>query len=125
MIHVRPAKINEIKEIYGDTITDYANAMIAEDCDKGETVGYSKFEIDDGKFTLFDVVPAEKDIWLCDLITRATMNYAVNRNILICNLAEGSPKHAFKLLRYIENEDIGEINIIHLFTMCKNCEKSD
>ncbi len=125
MIHVRPAKCDEIKEIYGDTITDTANAMIAEDCDTNDKVGHSKFEIADGKFTLFDVVPAEKDIWLCDLITRATMNYAVNRNILICNLDENAPKHAFKLLRYIENEEITEINIIHLFTMCKNCEKSD
>lgn len=125
MIHVRPAKLDEIKEIFGDTITDHANAMIAEDCNTGEKVGYSKFEIDDGKFTLFDVVPAEKDIWLCDLITRATMNYAVNRNILVCNLDKSAPKHAFKLLRYIENEDIGEINIIHLFTMCKNCSKSE
>ena len=125
MIHVRPAKLDEIKEIYGDTITDSANAMIAEDCDTGDKVGYSKFEICDGRFTLFDIVPAEKDIWLCDLITRATMNYAVNRNILVCNLDKSAPKHAFKLLRYIENEDIGEINIIHLFTMCKNCSKSE
>ncbi len=125
MIHVRPAKNDEIKEIYGDNITDGANAMIAEDCDTSERVGYSKFEITNGKFTLFDIVPAEKDIWLCDLITRATMNYAVNRNILICNFADSTPKHAFKLLRYIESEDVGEINIIHLFTMCKNCEKSN
>ena len=73
MIHVRPAKLDEIKEIFGDTITDHANAMIAEDCNTGEKVGYSKFEICDGRFTLFDVVPTEKDIWLCDLITRATM----------------------------------------------------
>lgn len=125
MIHVRPAKLDEIKKIYGDTITDHANAMIAEDCNTGDKVGYSKFEICDGRFTLFDIVPAEKDIWLCDLITRATMNYAVNRNILVCNLDKSAPKHAFKLLRYIENEDIGEINIIHLFTMCKNCSKSE
>lgn len=125
MIHVRPAKDEEIKKLYSDGIFDGANAMIADDIESGKSVGYSKFSISDGKFTLTDVSPAEKDIWLCDLITRATMNYAVNRNILICKLTDQAPKHAFKLLKYIENEQISKINIIHLFTMCKNCGKSN
>lgn len=125
MIHVRPAKDEEIKKLYGDGIFDGANAMIADDTESGESVGYSKFSISDGKLTLADLAPAENDIWLCDLVARATMNYAVNRGILICELSDSAPKHAFKLLKYIENEQISEINIIHLFTMCKNCKKSD
>ncbi len=121
MIHVKPATTEDITELYGNDILNGANAMIAEDTETGERVGHSKFSIIGGDFTLGEVVPAEKDIWLCDLIARATMNYAVNRGILTCNLAENAPKHAFKLLNYIETEEISQIDIIRLFTSCKNC----
>lgn len=125
MIHVRPANDGEIKMIFGENAPKGANAMIADDSATNETVGHSEFTITDGKFILLNVEPAEKDIWLCDLIARATMNYAVNRGILTCRLGENAPKNAFQLLRYIENESENEINIIHLFTMCKNCSKTD
>lgn len=124
MIHVRPASTEEIAKIYGESTFNGANAMIADDTETGKTVGHSKFSIVDGNFTIIDITPAEKDIWLCDLIARATMNYAVNRSILMCCLAETAPKHAFKLLGYIENEEVTEINIIKLFTVCKNCGKN-
>ena len=123
MIHVKPASREQIAEIFNNNLFDGANAMIATDTETGEVVGYSKFSIINGVFTIYDVSPAEKDIWLCDLISRATMNYAVNRGILLCNLDKAAPKRAFLLLRYIDNEQIDCINIIQLFTMCKNCSK--
>ena len=123
MIHVKPATSEQIAEIFDNTLFEGANAMIATDTETGEIVGHSKFSIINGIFTIYDVSPAEKDIWLCDLISRATMNYAINRGILLCNLDNAAPKNAFLLLRYIENEQTDCINIIQLFTMCKNCSK--
>ncbi|MBQ3564430.1 MAG: hypothetical protein IJO58_04830 [Clostridia bacterium] len=123
MIHVKPATGEQIAEIFDNNLFDGANAMIATDTETGEVVGHSKFSIIDGVFTIHDVCPSEKDIWLCDLISRATMNYAINRGILLCNLDKVAPKGAFLLLRYIENEQTDCINIIQLFTMCKNCSK--
>ena len=123
MIHVKPATSKQIAEIFDNNLFDGANAMIATDTETGEVVGHSKFSIIDGVFTIHDVCPSEKDIWLCDLISRATMNYAINRGILLCNLDKVAPKGAFLLLRYIENEQTDCINIIQLFTMCKNCSK--
>lgn len=123
MIHVKPATGEQIAEIFDNNLFDGANAMIATDTETGEVVGYSKFSIIDGVFTIYDVSPSEKDIWLCDLISRATMNYAINRGILLCNLDKVAPKGAFLLLRYIDNEQTDCINIIQLFTMCKNCSK--
>ena len=123
MIHVKPATNEQIAEIFDNNIFDGANAMIATDTDTGEFVGYSKFSIINGVFMLYEVSPAEKDIWLCDLISRATMNYAINRGIILCSLDKEAPKSAFLLLRYIENEQTDCINIIQLFTMCKNCSK--
>ena len=123
MIHVKPATSEQIAEIFDNTLFEGANAMIATDTETGEIVGHSKFSIINGIFTIYDVSPAEKDIWLCDLISRATMNYAINRGIILCNLHGNSPKDAFKLLRYIENDEDDCINIINLFTMCKNCSK--
>ena len=123
MIHVKPATNDQIAEIFDNNIFEGANAMIATDTETGEVVGHSKFSIINGIFTIYDVSPAEKDIWLCDLISRATMNYAINRGIILCNLDKNAPKGAFSLLRYIENELIDCINIIQLFTMCKNCSK--
>ena len=123
MIHVKPATSEQIAEIFDNNLFDGANAMIATDTETGEVVGYSKFSIINGVFTIHDVCPSEKDIWLCDLISRATMNYAINRGILLCNLDKVAPKGAFLLLRYIENEQTDCINIIQLFTMCKNCSK--
>ena len=123
MIHVKPATGEQIAEIFDNNLFDGANAMIATDTETGEVVGHSKFSIIDGVFTIHDVCPSEKDIWLCDLISRATMNFAINRGILLCNLDKVAPKGAFLLLRYIENEQTDCINIIQLFTMCKNCSK--
>lgn len=123
MIHVKPATSEQIAEIFDNTLFEGANAMIATDTETGEIVGHSKFSIINGIFTIYDVSPAEKDIWLCDLISRATMNYAINRGTLLCNLDKAAPKSAFLLLRYIENEQTDCINIIQLFTMCKNCSK--
>lgn len=125
MVAVIPAKNQEeIAETFKEhniELCDGAMAMIARVGD--EKVGSAVFSIVNNEMTLLSVLYPKEDIGLCDLISRAAMNYGVNRNIMYCELGEKAPKKEFYTLGFIKNSEETTIDIIKTFTLCTNCKK--
>ncbi len=126
MIEVRPSKnAEEIKAIFalhGIELCEGAMAMNA--IENGKVVGSAVFSSIGDKLTLLSVIYPPDDIYVCDLVSRAVMNYGANRDAMYCELGESAPKKEFLMFGFIENIDETSVNIIKTFTMCTNCKKN-
>ncbi len=123
MVRVKPVNVHEIEEyfkLHNVEICDGAMAMVA--LEGEERVGSAVFSITENNLTLLSVQYPEKDLFICDLTSRAVMNYGVNRGKLYCELGEKAPFKEFVLFGFIKNAEEKTINIIKTFTMCTNCK---
>ena len=93
MIEVTPAKSEQEVDIifkqHGIATREGAMAMKA--VENGKEVGSAAFTMIGGELTLLSVIYPHDDIYVCDLVSRAVMNYGVNRGALFCELAEKAP----------------------------------
>ena len=100
-------------------LTEDSLAVGAKDGDA--VAGCGLFTLKGLELTLLAVDYPADDPILCDLITRAVMNYGANRGALDCALGENAPKDALLSLGFLEREDQQEMNIRHVFTTCTHC----
>ena len=126
MVRVTPAKNQEeIKsyfELHDVDLCDGANAVIAVENDN--VVGSAVFSLVGTELTLLSVKYPKNDLYICDLTSRAVMNYGVNRGAYFCELGEKAPFSEFVAFRFIENAKETSVNIIKTFTMCTNCKNN-
>lgn len=125
MIEVKPSKsqeeINAIFKLHGIELCD--GAMSVNAIENGKVVGSAVFSMIGTELTLLSVIYPSDDIYVCDLVSRAVMNYGVNRGAMYCELGESAPKKEFLAFGFIENINDTSVNIIKTFTMCTNCKK--
>lgn len=126
MVRVTPVKtqeeINKYFELHGVEICDGACAMIAIENDA--VVGSAVFSLTDDELKLLSVIYPKNDLFICDLTSRAVMNYGVNRGKLYCELGDKAPIKEFIAFRFIQNAEDRSVNIIKTFTMCTNCKNN-
>ncbi len=126
MVEVRPSKskeeIEKIFELHGIDLCE--GAMACNAIENGRVVGSAVFSLVNTELTLLSVIYPKDDIYICDLVSRAVMNYGANRNALYCELGEKVPKMEFLSFGFIENINETSVNIIKTFTMCTNCKKN-
>lgn len=126
MVRVTPAKnqeeINSYFELHEIDLCDGANAVIA--VENGTVVGSAVFSLVGTELTLLSVKYPKNDLYICDLTSRAVMNYGVNRGALFCELGEKAPFSEFIAFRFISNTNEKSVNIIKTFTMCTNCKNN-
>ncbi len=126
MVAVTPAKneqeIRNVFEEHGIELTDGAMAMRA--VENNECVGSAAFTLIDGVLTLLSVKYPQKDMFICDLISRGVMNYGVNRGVLYCELGPAAPRKEFLMFGFIKSADEDSVNIIRTFTMCTHCKEN-
>ena len=126
MVRVTPVKSQEEIEKYFDLhsveLCDGANVMVAIENDT--VVGSAVFSLVGTDLTLLSVNYPKNDLYICDLTSRAVMNYGVNRGALFCELGEKAPFAEFVAFRFIENAKETSVNIIKTFTMCTNCKNN-
>ncbi len=123
MVRVKPVDEQEIELYFKQhniEICDGAMAMVA--IEGENTVGSAVFSLTEDKLTLLSVIYPEKDLFICDLTSRAVMNYGVNRGKLYCELGEKAPYKEFVLFGFIKSAEEKSVNIIKTFTMCTNCK---
>lgn len=124
MVRVTPAKSQEeIESLFnehGIDLCEGANAVVAIEND--EKVGSAVFSLIGTELTLLSVIYPNKDLYICDLTSRAVMNYGVNRGALYCELGEKAPFAEFVAFGFIKNSTETSVNIIRTFTMCTNCK---
>lgn len=126
VIEVKPAKSEQEVDIifkqHGIATREGAMAMKA--VENGKEVGSAAFTMIGNELTLLSVIYPKDDIYVCDLVSRAVMNYGVNRGAMYCELAEKAPVKEFLTLGFIKSTDETSVNIIKTFTMCTNCKKN-
>ncbi len=125
MIEVKPSKSQEeIEKIFKlHNIELCEGAMAVNAIENGKVVGSAVFSLIDTELTLLSVIYPKDDLYVCDLVSRAVMNYGVNRGAMYCELAATAPKAEFLALGFIENINETSLNIIRIFTMCTHCKK--
>ena len=121
MVTVKPAAAERVAEICDKLNLPYgADTLAMEATEAGQYVGSAVFSLSDKLYLMYVDYTAGDD-WLCDLIARAAMNYAVNRSVDGCELGMMGPLDTFVRWGYIEQPLPGQISIIALFTTCKHC----
>ena len=123
MITVSPIKderaVRALFDKHGIAFSDVCAAVCA--IEGGVEVGCGLFALDGRDLTLLFVDFPETDVEICELITRAVMNYGVNRGTLDCGLGPASPKATLVSLGFIPDDTATSMNIIHVFTHCTHC----
>lgn len=100
------------------------DTLVMEATQSGEYVGSAIFRL--GERLLLDYVDyTAGDDGLCDLIARAAMNYAINREVDKCVLGPLCPLDTMVRLGYIDLPLPSEISIIALFTGCRGCNRQE
>ena len=126
MVRVTPAKnqeeVKDYFDAHGIEMCDGANAVVAIENDS--VVGSAVFSLVGTDLTLLSVKYPKKDLYICDLTSRAVMNYGVNRGALYCELGEKAPYAEFVAFGFIKNAEETSVNIIRTFTMCTNCKNN-
>lgn len=123
MITVKPAAEGQASALFEALSLPWGpdcGALIARE--GGADCGGAAFRLDGDGFTLLGVDRGE-DPALCDLICRAAFNYAANRGVLRAELGEALPFETFVRLGYIKNAEERAVDLVKLFTKCKNCGK--
>lgn len=98
--------------------------VVMEATASGEYVGSAIFRLCD-RMLLDYVDYTAGDDGLCDLIVRAAMNYAINREVDKCVIGPMCPLDTFVRLGYIQLPLPADISIIALFTGCRGCNKQE
>lgn len=123
MIVVSPMKdIEEVKQRFDHCRIAYTDGcMSVQAIEDGAPVGFGLFTLAERELTLLYVDYPESDPAVCDLITRAVMNYGVNRGALECEIGPMAPKKALVALGFIPDETAVSMNIVYVFTHCTHC----
>ncbi len=126
MVTVKPLKdadsISQMFDAHSIELCDGAVAMIAVEGDK--EVGSAVFSMIGTELTVLSVKYPKEDIYICDLVSRAVMNYGVNRGAMFCEIVPTAPVKEFYLLGFIKSVDETSIDIIKTFTMCTKCKNN-
>ena len=125
MIAVSPIRNREavraLFDRYHISFDEYSQAVEAR---SDETpVGHGLFTLRGNELTLQYVDYPAEDPTLCDLITRAVMNYGVNRGVIDCDLGPQAPKAALFSLGFLSSMEESCMNIIRVFTHCTACHE--
>ena len=123
MIVVSPMKESEsIKQAFDRFQIAYSDGCMAvQALEDDRTVGYGLFSLVERDLTLLYVDYPASDPAVCDLVTRAVMNYGINRGALECEIGPEAPVKALVSLGFIPDESATSMNIVYVFTHCTHC----
>lgn len=123
MLTMKPVEQNQIEKFYDEHNQPMESGGQAITAYEGEKLlGAVFFSLTDNE-CLIRRIDYNQDKWVCDGLLRAALNFAANRNILIAQLGQDTPKNVFVELEYIKDDTETEINIYKFFNSCKNCHK--
>lgn len=123
MILVSPVKgTDSVKQMFDRFQIPFADGCMAvQVLEDDRPVGCGLFSLVERELVLLYVGYPAEDPEVCDLVTRAVMNYGINRGALECELGPQAPKEALVALGFIPDLSATSMNIVHVFTHCTHC----